>query len=337
MHSHFVRRAGLCGLSSVIATLGVAAVASAAPAGGAQQATTSRPDVVSAVITDQPAITNATGTPKVKVCFDQQIANPAFASFAVSGTDVAGTGNPLAPTSAQSIPTELNCVSLSYPAGTNLAAFSTVEVQAGAVTPPGGGAGTNPQGAVALTGGDVAPSAGRTAGPNLTGASAAAVAGGTEVTYAFDKLIAQTGDGAPVAARFGYYNSAGAAVAAASVVSVSDRAVKVRFARASPTSARVYAANDAVTLASQPDQGNAASGDPGAPALHPISIGIARVASLQATYDLTLRREHHVDGRLRAELSGQHPVGPVRRNRRGRPERDDRARDVRRAGRHDRR
>lgn len=285
MNSHLVRRAGLCGLSGVIATLGVAAVASAAPAGGAQQATTSRPDVVSAVITDQPSIANATGTPKVKVCFDQQIANPAFASFAVSGTDVAGTGNPLAPTSAQSIPTELNCVSLTFAPGTNLAGFSTVEVQAGAVTPPGGGAGSNPQGAAAMTGGDVVPSPGRTSGPNLIGASAPSeVAGGSEVTYTFDKLIVQTP--VPVAARFGYYNTAGVAVVASSVVSVSDRSVKVKFATSVPGAARVFVTNDAVTLASQPDQGNAASATPAATSA-PDLIGIARVSSLQATYDLT--------------------------------------------------
>ncbi|MDQ3722514.1 MAG: hypothetical protein M3376_05475 [Actinomycetota bacterium] len=270
----------------MIATLGVAAVASAAPAGGAQQATTSRPDVVSAAITDQPAITNATGTPKVKVCFDQQIANPVVANFAVSGTDVAGTGNPLAPTSAQSLPSELNCVSLTYPAGTNLAGFSTVEVQAGAVAPPGGGAGSNPQGAAALTGGDVAPAPGKTSGPNLAGVSVESVAGGTDVTYTFDKLIAQTGAGAPVAGRFGYYTPAGAPVVAASVVSVSDRAVKVKFATSVPASSRAFAANDAVTLAGQPDQGNAASATPAASGA-PDLIAISRVASLQATYDLT--------------------------------------------------
>jgi len=292
VNSHFVRRAGLCGLSGVIATLGVAAVASAAPAGGAQQATTNRPDVVSAAITDQPSITNATGTPKIKVCFDQQIDNPLAAKFAVSGTDVAGTGNPLGGATAASIPTELNCVSLTYPAGTNLAGFSTVEVQAGAVTPPGGGAGTNPQGAAALTGGDVAPGPGRTSGPNLTGVSVADVAGGTEAVFSFDKLISQTGPNAPVAGRFGYYNAAGAAVPASSVVAVSDRAVKVKFATTVAPTARVYAATDAVTLAGQPDQGNATSASSGTGGAPPASsapdlTSITRVPSLQATYDLT--------------------------------------------------
>ena len=284
--------AGLCGLTGGIAALGLVGVASAAPAGGAQQATTSRPDVVSAAIAEQPSITNAAGTPKVKVCFDQQIASPVFGNFAVSGADVAGTGNPLVPTGVQSIPSELSCVNLTYPAGTNLAAYTTVELRAGAVSPPGGGAGSNPQGAVALTGGDVAPGAGRIAAPNLSGASATAVAGGTEVTYTFDKLITQVGIGAPIAARFGYYNAAGAPVPGTSVVAVGDRSVKVMFPTAVAATARVFAANDAVTLAGQIDLGNAATassaagGSPtasGAPDL----IGIKRVPTLQATYDLT--------------------------------------------------
>ena len=292
MHSHLVRKAGLCGLTGVMATLGFAAVSSASPAGGAQQATTSRPDVVSAAITDQPAVTNAVGTPKLKVCFDQQIANPVAAQFAASGADVGGTGNPLAPVSAAGIPSELNCTSLTFAAGANLAGFTTVEVQTGAVSPAGGGAGTNPQGSVALTGGDVTPGAGKIAAPNLTGASVAEVAGGTEVTYTFDKLITQAGPGAPNAGLFGYYNSAGAPVGGATLVTVGEAGVKVKFAATVAATSRVFAANDAVTLAGQPDRGNAATATSGAGGVPPASgapdlVGIARVASLQATYDLT--------------------------------------------------
>src|ERR1700709_1406052 len=121
MHSHLVRKAGLCGLTGVMATLGFAGLSSASPAGGAKQPTTSRPDVVSAAITDQPAITNAVGTPKIKVCFDQQIPDPVAAKFTVSGADVAGPGNPFGPASAAGIPSELNCTSLTFAAGTNLA------------------------------------------------------------------------------------------------------------------------------------------------------------------------------------------------------------------------
>lgn len=287
MNSHLVRTAGLFGLTSVIATLGVAAVASAAPAGGAQQATTSRPDVVSAVITDQPSITNATGSPQIKVCFDSQIATPNAAAFAVTGTDVVGAGNPLAPATAQPIPTELNCVSLTYLAGTNLAGFSVVEVEAGAVTPPGGGAGTNPQGSAALTGGDVTPAPGKTAGPNLVGVSAPSeVAGGSEFTFAFDKLISQSGEAGPAVGAFGYYNNAGLPVAASSIVAVSDRAVKVKFAALVPASSRAYVTNNAVRLASQPEQGNAPAATPGG-SNAPDLVSVARVGSLQATYDLT--------------------------------------------------
>jgi hypothetical protein len=271
-----------------MATLGFAAVSSASPAGGAQQATTSRPDVVSAVITDQPSVSNALGVPKLKVCFDQQIANPVAANFAVSGANVAGPGNPLPPVSAAAIPAELNCASLTFAPLTNLAGFTTVEVSTLAVSPPGGGAGSNPQGSVALTGGDVAPGAGRIAGPNLTGASVATVAGGTEVTYTFDKFITQ----AALAGRFGYYNAAGAPVGASSVVTIGDRGVKVMFAATVAATARVFVTNDAVTLASQPARGNAATATSGAGGIPPAStapdlVGISRVASLQATYDLT--------------------------------------------------
>ncbi len=125
----------------------------------------------------------------------------------MSGTAVAGPGNPLAPASAASIPAELSCTSLTFAVGSNLAGFSTLEVVPGAVSPAGGGVGSNPQGAVALTGGDVTPGAGKVSGPNLTGAAVANVAGGTEVTFTFDKLITQSGAGAPVFARFGYYTS----------------------------------------------------------------------------------------------------------------------------------
>jgi len=289
VHSHLVRKAGLCGLTGVMATLGFAAVSSASPAGGAQQATTSRPDVVSAAITDQPAITNAVGTPKIKVCFDQQIAGPVAAKFAASGADVAGAGNPLAPISAAPIPAELSCASLTFAAGSNLAGFSTVEVQTGAVSLPGGGAGTNPQGAAALTGGDIAPGAGKIAAPNLTGASVADVAGGTEVTYTFDKLITQ---GPLLPGRFGYYTTAGVPVGASSIVTVADKGVKVMFATTVGATARVFVTNDAVTLAGQPDRGNAATATSGAGGIPPATsapdlVGIARVASLQATYDLT--------------------------------------------------
>jgi hypothetical protein len=289
VHSHLVRKAGLCGLTGVMATLGFAAVSIASPAGGAQQATTSRPDVVSAAITDQPAVTNAVGTPKIKVCFDQQIAVPVAAKFAASGADVVGSGNPLPPISAAPIPAELNCASLTFAPGSNLAGFSTVEVQTGAVSLPGGGAGTNPQGSAALTGGDIAPGAGKIAAPNLTGASVADVAGGTEVTYTFDKLITQ---GPLLPGRFGYYTTAGVPVGASSIVTVADKGVKVMFATTVAATARVFVTNDAVTLAGQPDRGNAATATSGAGGVPlatsaPDLVGITRVASLQATYDLT--------------------------------------------------
>jgi hypothetical protein len=280
-------------VSGVLATASFAAVASAAPAGGGVQSATSRPDVTAAAITDQPVITNAGGTPTAKVCFDAQIASPVAAAFAVSGTDVTGTGNPLVPTGAASIPAELNCANLTFAAGTNLAGFSTLEVAAGAVSPPGGGAGTNPQGAVALTGGNVVPTAGRTAGPNLTATSVASPAGGDEVTFTFDKLIAQAGGTAPVAARFGYYTAAGVRTPASAVVTIGDRSVRVKFAGASVAAgARVFAEYGAVTLAGQPDQGNsatsaAAGGGAPPPTTLPDLTGVTRVPSLQATFDLT--------------------------------------------------
>ncbi len=332
MNSHFVRKAGLCGLTSVIATLGVAAVASAAPAGGAQQATTSRPDIVSAVITDQPSITNATGTPQIKACFDSQIASPVAASFAATGTDVSAAGNPLAPAAAQSIPTELNCVSLTFPAGTNLAAFSAVQVQAGAVQPPGGGAGANPQGAAALTGGDVAPGKGRTAGPNLTGVSAPAeVAGGSEVTYSFDKLITQTGELGPAAGRFGYYSTAGVAVGASSIVAVSDRGVKVKFATIVPAAARMFVSNDAVKLASQPAQGNAPTATPVASSA-PDLIAIAYVPSLQATFDLSYDAPVTTTNELAGNCQANTPAGRFAGTAGTGAERQHDPRDVRRTG-----
>ena len=278
------------------------------------QAGTSQPDVTSASITEQPSVTNATGTPKVEVCFDSQISAPVAANFAVSGTDVAGTGNPLAPTSAASIPSKLNCASLTFAAGTNLAAFSTLEAKAGAVAPPGGGAGGNPQGAVALIGGDVAPLAGRVAGPNLTGASVAAVAGGTEVTFTFDKIITQSGAGGPVFARFGYYTSAGARVPATSLVSVAERSAKVMFATAVAAGARVFAGNDAVTLAGQVDQGNAAtstSGSGGAPpaTTAPDVVSVTRVTSLQGTFDLVYDQNITSTDALAVNCQAETPAG----------------------------
>jgi hypothetical protein len=294
VNSHFVRTAGLCALSGVMATLSLASlasVASAAPAGGGVQPVTSQPDVVSAAITDQPSITNPAGTPRVKVCFDSPIAGPVAANFAVSGTDVTGTGNPLAPASAASIPAELNCASLTFAAGSNLAGFSTLEAQAGAVSPAGGGVGGNPQGAVALTGGDITPGAGRIAGPNLAGAAVAGVAGGTEVTYTFDTLITQAGlvVGAP-AGSFGYYD-AGVARRTGTVASVGDKSVKIMFPAAVAATARVFVDNNAVTLAGQTDQGNvatAASGSGTAPPAtsSPDIVSVTRVTSLQGTFDI---------------------------------------------------
>lgn len=311
MNFHLVRTAGLCGLSSAVAALGFAGVAAAAPAGGGQQATTSRPDVVSAAIADQPSVTNAAGTPKVKVCFDSQITSPVLANFAVSGADV---GAPLVPTGTQALPSELNCINLTYPAGTNLASYTTVEVKAGAVSPPGGGAGSNPQGSAALTGGDVAPGAGRISAPNLTGASVAAVAGGTEVTYTFDKLVTQAGLGAPVAGSFGYYNTSGAPIAAASVVAPGERSVKVMFATTVAPTARVFVNNDGVTLAGRPGLGNAAtatSGAGGSPTASgaPDLIAIKRVVSLQATYDLTYDASITSNDPLAANCQADTPSG----------------------------
>ncbi|HTN24728.1 MAG TPA: hypothetical protein VL120_12125 [Solirubrobacteraceae bacterium] len=278
-------------MSGVLAGISFTAVASAAPAGGGVQPVTTQPDLVSAAITDQPSVINAAGTPRLKACFDAPIASPVAANFAVSGTDVAGTGNPLSPASAASIPAELNCATLTFAAGTNLAGFSTLEAVAGAVSPAGGGAGSNPQGAVALTGGDVAPGAGKVSGPNLTGVAVAAVTGGTEVTFSFDKLITQGGVGAPVAARFGYYTTAGAAVPAASIVAVADRSVKVMFATAVVAGARVFAGNSAVTLAGQPDQGNAATAASGAGTAPPVTtnpdiVSVSRVAGQSGSFDV---------------------------------------------------
>ena len=292
MNSQRIRRAGLCAASGVLATMGFAAVASAAPAGGGVQSATSRPDVVSAVVTDQPAVTNAAGTPTVKVCFDAQIAAPVAAAFAATGSDVEGAGNPLAPATAASIPGELSCANLVFPAGSNVAGFSNLEVSTGAVSLPGGGAGTNPQGAVALTGGNVAPSPGRTGGPNLTAVASATAAGGDEVTFSFDKLITQSGVGGPVAARFGYYTSTGVKTPASSVVTVGDRSVRVKFAAATvPSGARVFADLGAVTLAGQTDQVNATAAAAASGAAPPATtlpdlVSVTRVPTLQGTFDL---------------------------------------------------
>ncbi|MEA2155807.1 MAG: hypothetical protein QOE11_1947 [Solirubrobacteraceae bacterium] len=278
------------------------------------QAVTSLPDLVSAAITDQPLVTNATGTPKVKVCFDSPISTADATKFAVSGTDVSGTGNPLAPASAASIPAELSCASLTFPAGTNLAGFSTLEAQAGAVTPAGGGAGSSPQGAAALTGGDVSPGAGKTSGPNLTGAAVASVAGGDEVTYTFDKLISQAGPGAPDVTRFGYYNTSGAPIAAASISTLGDRAVKVKFATTVPATSRVFVLPNAVTLAGQVDQGNVATATSGAGGAPPASsrpdlVKVARVTSLQGTFDLTYDQNITSVPGLAANCEADTPAG----------------------------
>jgi hypothetical protein len=296
-----------------MATLGFAAVASASPAGGAQQATTSRPDVVSAAISEQPSITNPTGTPTIKVCFDQQIANPVFGQFRATGADVEGApgANPLTATSAAPIPSELSCASVGFAPGSNLAGFSSVEVLTGAVSPAGGGAGTNPQGAAALTGGDIVPGAGKIAGPNLTGASVADVAGGTAVTFTFDMLISP---GGMLDTNFGYYNTAGAPVTTGVVGTVSDRAVKVTFPTPVAATARVFVKNDAVTLAGQPGRGNAATATSGAGGLPPASSApdiakITRVAGLQATYDISYSQNITATDASAANCQADTPAG----------------------------
>ncbi|MEA2194447.1 MAG: hypothetical protein QOG42_881 [Solirubrobacteraceae bacterium] len=294
-----------------MATLGFAAVSSASPAGGAQQATTSRPDIVSAAVTDQPSVSNLTGTPTIKACFDQQIASPVAAQFRATGADVLGAGNPLSPSAATSIPSELNCVSLTFAGGSNVAGFSTLEVLSGAVSPAGGGAGTNPQGAAAITGGDIVPGAGKIAAPNLTGASVADLAGGTEVTYTFDTMINPTGI---LPANFGYYNTGGAAVPATSVITVSDRAVKVKFVTAVSATSRVFVSNDAVRLAGQLDRGNAATATSGAGGLPPASSApdiakITRVAGLQATYDVTYSQNITSNDTMAVNCQADTPAG----------------------------
>ena len=185
------------------------------------------------------------------------------------------------------------------------------------MSPPGGGAGTNPQGAVALTGGDVAPGAGRIAAPTSR-ALRRGVAGGTEVTYTFDKLITQgrLGPGR----SFGYYTRP-ARRSAPRASSRSRPGVKVMFATTVAATARVFVTNDAVTLAGQPDHGNAATATSGAGGIPPATsapdlVGITRVASLQATYDLTYRPDITSNTRLAGGLPGRHVVGPLRRDRR---------------------
>ena len=179
-----------------------ASVAQGAIAGGGQQFSTNRPDVVSATVNDT-LIQNY-----VDLCFDVSIQlDPGVANtdFDLTGVNVLGDiENPI---NVSTHPTNTNCLRLLFDATTNLGSYTVLEVAEDAVRPSGGAALGNKEAAAQLDNTDVEAVIGRIGGPNLLSTIPVDVGGGPgtgAVQYNFDKDIED-----PVAALFGYYGPDG--------------------------------------------------------------------------------------------------------------------------------
>ena len=219
-------RGALLALLAIVGVVAVAAVSAGAPAGGGSQVVTSRPDPVSATITD-PGTTQSPA--KVTFCYDQTVnivndTTGPFPDFYLEGYD---NGDILNPENAPVVdPNNQNCVQLQFgsspPSGGGSAVYPRAialytiacAVQnavngAPVATPPK----PSTQGCVRLDGSAISPGLGEIAGPNLVSTSVDSV--NNRITYTFDRPLdnafcptgSNTGTGCPQS--FGYYDSTG--------------------------------------------------------------------------------------------------------------------------------
>jgi hypothetical protein len=268
-----------------------ASVAQGAIAGGGQQFSTNRPDVVSATVN------NTLITPYVDLCFDVPIVpDPGMATtdFALTGVNVAETINP---DNVSTNPSNTSCLRLLFPASTNLGSYTVVEVQAGAVRPAGGGALTNIEASARLDNTDVAPVIGRIGGPNLVSTIPVDVGGPypQAVQYTFDKNIGGVGGGGIDPTLFGYFSPDGEFTRGFAIApgSPSGKSVIILFNISgddpTPSSAvSYYVLSDAVGLADRPDSDNAnrAESIGGKVSGRPQLLSVSEVPGQQGSYDL---------------------------------------------------
>lgn len=210
---------------AVLTAVGVVVVGSIAlgsPAGGSSQLTTSRPDPVSASITD---LGTADLPARVTLCYDQTVNAVNFdGGSALNDQYLQGydNGDVLNPESAPVIdPNNQNCVQLEFGTGPPAAYPRAVVLYTVACSTlaavNGAPAGTPPkpstQGCVTLDGSAVTPRHGQVAGPNLVATSVDST--NNRITYVFDRALDNTfcpggslsGTGCPQS--FGYYDSTG--------------------------------------------------------------------------------------------------------------------------------
>ena len=214
----------LVAVLAALAVVVVGAIAAAVPNGGGAQLVTSRPDPVSATITDPGTVQSPA---KVRFCFDQTInqltTNPED-DFFLLGYDVGDIRFPENPDAVVIDPNNQSCVQLQfgssppsagggdvYPHALDL--YSIACVRNGEVD--GAPAGTPPKlntpGCVRLDGSTLTPGHGDLAAPNLRSTSVDTV--NNRITYTFDRRLdatyCPTGSMGGCEARFGYYDSTG--------------------------------------------------------------------------------------------------------------------------------
>ena len=286
--AHFRRRTWLfAACSSVLAAMSFASVAQGAIAGGGQQFSTNRPDLVSAAVNDT-LIQNY-----VDVCFDTSIQlDPGVSNsdFQLTGVNVLGDlENPI---NVSTHPSNTNCLRLLFDANTNLGSYTVLEVAQDVVRPAGGAALGNKEAAAQLDNTDVEPVIGRIGGPNLLTTIPVDVGGGPgtgAVQYNFDKDI----EGAD-ASLFGYYGPDGEFEEGDSIFSTSGGSVIVVFTGLSgddPTpsvATRFFALSGAVELADRDAavNDNRAESIGGAVPGRPDLVSVSEVAGQQGVYDM---------------------------------------------------
>jgi hypothetical protein len=271
-----------------VAALGFAGVAQGAIAGGGQQFSTNRPDVVSATIN------NTLVQSYVDVCFDTSVQlAPGFSNGDINLTGVNVLQDLESPISVTTTPGNTSCIRLLFAPAVNLGSYTVVEIAADVVVPAGGAALGNVESAARLDNTDVAPVIGRIGGPNLVSTIPVDVGGppGTgAVQYTFDKVIAPVAD----PTKFGYYAADGEFETGDTVFTTDGYSVIIVFtglAGDDPTpssAANFFVLSEAVNLddRTDPDNSNRAESIGTRVTGRPELLSVTPVGVQQGSYDL---------------------------------------------------
>ena len=283
----------LAACASVLAATSFASAAQGAIAGGGQQFSTNRPDVVSATINDTLV------QPYVDLCFDTAIQpDPGLANgdFDLTGVNVRPV-DIRSPINVSQHPTDTSCLRLLFAGTVNLGSYSVLEVAEDVVRPSGGAAQGNKEAAAQLDNTDVEAVIGRIGGPNLLSAIPVDTGGGPgsgAVQYNFDKNIVVFDESE---SSYGYYGPDGEFELGDFIVLVSGKSVIIGFDDlvgddpAPSVATRFFALSGAAGLADRSDPADfvndsRAESIGGAVPGRPDLIGVSEVPGQQGVYDM---------------------------------------------------